>query len=198
LFGIVSGRPLGLFFRGLGLIRLLARLPRHLPHQPLDAARQQETRRRLGLRVVRGDHAAEGDQAGDLVLLVLRVVDAGAGGGGAGADAPAIDLDRHHLRRGRHPHRQLVAVLARLAVPLLDQFAADLLRQGAHVLRGDGQAGLGQGEGGVGERPQARRQVDDQAQGGGGVAVVIQAQQRPLGGKSLAGRRGSGRPARCG
>jgi hypothetical protein len=64
------------------------------------------------------------------------------------------------------------------------------------VLRGDGQAGLGQGEGGVGERPQPRRQVDDQAQGGGRVAVVTQAQRGPLGGKSPAGRRGSGRPAR--
>src|SRR5262249_44457092 len=79
-----------------------------------------------------------------------------------------------------------------------DQLGADLPRQGAHVLRGDGQARLGQGEGGVGERPQARRQQHDQAQGGGGVAAIIEAQRGPLGGKSPAGRRGSGRAARRG
>jgi len=69
----------------LGRIPLLTRLAGHLLHQPLDAARQQERRRRLGLWVLRGDRALEGDQAGDLVLLVLRVADARAGGLGAGA-----------------------------------------------------------------------------------------------------------------
>jgi hypothetical protein len=168
-------RLLGLGFRGLGRVRRLARLPRHLLHQPLDAARLQERRRRFGLRVLRTGRAAEGDQAGDLVLLVLGLVDAGAGARGAGADAPAVNLDGHDLRRRRHAHRQLVAVLIRLAVPLRDQLAADLLRQRARVLRGDGQARLGQGEGGVGEGAQPRRELDDQAQGGGGVTVVIQA-----------------------
>jgi hypothetical protein len=129
----------------------LARLPRHLLHQPLDPARQQERRRRLGLRVPREDLAPEGNQAGDLVLLVLRLMDAGAGSLGASAYAPAIDLDGHDLRRRRHARRDVVAALIRRAVPPPDQLAADLLRQGAHVLSGDGQAHLGQGEGGVGE-----------------------------------------------
>jgi hypothetical protein len=57
----------------------------HLLHQALDAARHQEARRRLRLRVVRGDRALQGDQAGDLVLLVLRVMHPRPGSGGAGA-----------------------------------------------------------------------------------------------------------------
>jgi hypothetical protein len=66
------------------------------------------------------------------------------------------------------------------------------------VLRRDGQARFGQGEGGVGEGAQPRRQQDDQAQGAGRVAVVIQAQRGSLGGKSPADRRGNGRPVRGG
>src|SRR5262249_59333492 len=93
-------------------------LPRHLLHQPLDAARLEERRRRLGLRVLRTDLAGEGDQAGDLVLLGLRLVDAGAGRLGAGAYAPAIDLDSHDLWRRPHARRGVVAGLVRPSVPL--------------------------------------------------------------------------------
>jgi hypothetical protein len=75
---------------------------------------------------------------------------------------------------------------------------AGLLGQGTDVLWGDHQTGQRQSVGGIDEGTQASRGLSDQPPGGGTVGVVVQAQERSLGGKSPAGRQDSGRPVRSG
>ena len=75
---------------------------------------------------------------------------------------------------------------------------AHLLRQRADVLGEEGQARQPQGEGGVGERAQTAGGLGNQTPGGGAVGVVIEAQDRSLGGKSPADRRDSDQPVRSG
>ena len=166
----------------------------HLPHQTLDTTRLQERRRRLRLRILREHLGLERDQASDLVLLVFRVVNPRSRGGGAGAQPTAIDLDGHQVGGLGHADRQPSASLSGLGVALLHQFLSGLQGQGADVLRTQGQSGQLQREGGIGERTQAGGGLDDQASGSRAVGVVIEAQQRPLGGKSPADRRDNVRP----
>lgn len=140
----------------------------------------------------------EGYQTSDLVLLVFLLVNARLCVGGARTQPTAIDLDGHQLGGLGQAHRHAATSLGCLGVALLRQGDAHLARQGADVLRGEGQAGQRQRVGGVGERAQPARGFGDQTPGGGTVGVVIETQERPLGGKSPADRRDSDRPVRWG
>jgi hypothetical protein len=115
---------------------------------------------------------------------------------GTRAQPTPIDLDRHQLGSLGHAHRQPAASLGYLGIALLRQGDAHFLRQGADVLRREGQTGQLQGKGGVGERTQTAGGFRDQAPGGGAVGMVIEAKERSLGGKSPADRRDNGRPVR--
>jgi hypothetical protein len=66
-----------------------------------------QRRRQLRLRILGTLGARECDQAGDLVLLVFRPVDAAAAAGGAGPQAAAVHLNGDHRGGARHARRQL-------------------------------------------------------------------------------------------
>lgn len=70
-------RPSGRFARGLLPIGI-TREALHLGHQPLHPTRAGERSRRFGLRVDGERRAPQRRQAGDLILLVLCVVDPGS------------------------------------------------------------------------------------------------------------------------
>jgi hypothetical protein len=108
----------------------------------LHPPRLQETRRRLGLRVLAALGALQRRQAGDLVLLVLGLVDAAARPGHPRPQPAAIDLDDYRRRRLAHLGFQLAAAALlgpRVALPR--QVGADFAGQLLHVARRDGQAG---------------------------------------------------------
>jgi hypothetical protein len=157
-------------------VRGVPRQAAHLPHQPLDAARLQERRRRLRGRIRRVLVAVQGDQTGDLVLLGLGVVDAPAAAGRARAQPPAVHLDgdgRRGFRDGEHPLPP--PPLLGFIVTDGGQFGADGVGQLLDVACGDGQAGQAQGEGGVAEGMQAGAGGDDLPQDGGTIAVPVEA-----------------------
>ena len=100
----------------------------HLLHQALHAPGLQESVRGLGLRIDLMHLAVEGHQAGDLLLLVLIVVDPRSATWRARSQAAAIDLDSDHLGRAGHAWRQLAAAaLDRLVVALSGQLGTHLL-----------------------------------------------------------------------
>ncbi len=133
----VRPRPGG---RGAVATRL-AGLARHLLDQPLHPPWLEEAGRRLGLRVLIVRGAAQRRQAGDLVLLVLGLVDAAARPGRPRPQPAAIDLDDHRRRRLVHPRLQLTgAALLGLGIALPCQLGAHLVGQLLHVAGRDGQA----------------------------------------------------------
>jgi hypothetical protein len=104
-------------------------LARHLPDQTLNASRPHERRRWFRLRILGVFSALQRDQAGDLVLLVLRLVNATPAVGGPRPQAPPIHLHGDHRRRPRHARRQFPPPAPRdLLVADSCQVRADLLR----------------------------------------------------------------------
>jgi len=175
----------------------VARRAVDLSHQPLHAARLDQRRRRLRLRIVLGGATLEADQAGDLVFLGLRLMHPRAGAGRARAQAAAIDLDGYHVRHGSHPRRQLVLALpCHLVVAVRGQFGAELGGEAADVARADRDAGQADGVGGGLVGVQAGGGVEDGRQHGRAVVMAVEAEHRAEGGKSPAGRRDSDRRAR--
>jgi len=109
LFGLVCGHPL------------------HLLHQALHPPWLQKRLRRLWLRIRLMHFTFQTHQAGNLVLLVVKVMHPRTATLGAGPQTPTIDLDGDHLRHGGHPGGQFAAaVLDGLFVALLFQFATNL------------------------------------------------------------------------
>ena len=117
---------------------------------------------------------------------------------GAGTQTTAIDLDGHDLGGRRHVRRQFAAaVLGGLLVPCGGQFGADLRGDPLDVAGADLDTGQVQGEGGVGKGVQAGGRLNNLLQHAGAVAVVVQTQAGPQGGKSPGGSRDSGPPVRA-
>jgi len=89
-----------------------------------------------------------------------------------------------------------VAVFLRPAVPLGDQLVTDPVGQPSHLRFAQSDVGHPHGGGGIGEGREAGGGGDDAFEDGRTDGVLIQAEGRAEGGKSPAGRRGSGRPVR--
>jgi hypothetical protein len=157
----------------------------------------EEAGRRLGLRILAVLDAVQRRQASDLVLFVLRLVDAAPLPGRPRPQPAAIDLDDHGRRGLVYPGLQLAAaalVGPRVALPR--QVGADLVGQLLRVAGRDRQAGQPHGKGGIGKRVEPGGGGNDLFEDGRGVAVAVKAQARAQGGKSPAGSRDSGRWAR--
>lgn len=153
-----------------------ARLPSHLLDQPLDPTRLEEARRRLRLRVFLVLDTRERRQAGDLVLLVLGLVDPAARPGRPRPQPAAIDFDDHRRRGLAHTGRQLAAApLLGLGIATPRQVSADFGGQLLHVAGRNRQAGQPHGEGGIGKGGEACGGGNDLFEDGRGVAVAVKA-----------------------
>jgi hypothetical protein len=120
----------------------LAGLTGHLLDQPLHPPRLEKACGRLGLRVSAALDALQRGQAGDLVLLVLGLVDTPPRPGRPRAQPAAIDLDDHRRRCLAHTRLQLAAAaLLGPGVALPRQVGTDLASQLLDVAGRDRQAG---------------------------------------------------------
>lgn len=110
----------------------------------------------------------------------------------------AVHFDRRQFRGAGHLGRQLpLPVLHRVVVAGLGHFDTGLAGQAADVTGADVQVGgHGQGLRCLREGVERGRQRDDLAQEGRAIAVAVQAEGGPEGGKSPGGSRDSDRKAR--
>lgn len=91
---VQRGRLRGLVGFGRGVASLLG----HLPHQTLHPPWLQERRRRLGLGILWLNYTVQANQAGDFVLLVPGLVDAGTAARFTDAKMAPVDFHGDNLR----------------------------------------------------------------------------------------------------
>ena len=97
----------------------------------------------------------------------------------------AIDLDGHHRRQSGPAGRQFAAAVpSGLLVPLLDPFRTACGGDALHVSRADFNPSQVQGESSVREGVQPGSSRRDPLPQRGAIAVLVQTQPGPQGGKS--------------
>ena len=135
-----------------------ARLTGHLLDQPLHPPRLEEAGRQQALRISAVLDAVQRRQASDLVLFVLRLVDAAPLPGRPRPQPAAIDLDDHG-RRGLTRPGASIRRRRRWSARALPQrqVGADLVGQLPRVAGRDRQAGQPHGKGGIGKRVEPGR-----------------------------------------